>query len=169
MAKKTAKNPKGAGRPSAFNDEVADRIIAGVLNGAYRTVAAMVAGVSQSTLRDWLRKGRDEPESELGKFRQRLLEAEGRAELTITKAAFSGAERDPEIALKFLRIRWRKRWNEKTSVEVSGDPNRPLRVRAEDELDLSKLTDEELDELERLRTKASRGGEAELAASGARR
>jgi hypothetical protein len=138
----------GSGRKLKLTDETAEKIVKAVRSGAYLKTAARFAGVSASVLRLWMQKGREKPSSVFGKFRQRVTEAETNAEIAAGSVAFRGALSDPDYALRFLSVRWRKRWNPKQQLELSGSKKNPLRLSVGP--DLSQLTDEELEALERI-------------------
>lgn len=136
-----------AGRPTKFNEDVAQKILAAVELGAYRKTAAKNAGVPYRTLVQWLTDAKKRPRSELGRFRAALDEAESKAEMRLTSVAYAAAVRDPDYALRFLSVRWRKRWNPRQRVELSGDPKRPLFAPP---VNLSGVSDEELAKLEEI-------------------
>jgi len=82
------------GRPSKLTPDVQNKVVQALQLGAQRQDAATYAGVDAATLRRWLRKGITEPESEYGRFRAAVIEAESRAKVAamgvITKAARDG-------------------------------------------------------------------------------
>lgn len=49
--------PWRAGRPTKLNEKVTDTICFAVMVGATREVAAQAAGISISTLKDWIKRG----------------------------------------------------------------------------------------------------------------
>ncbi len=117
---------KGRGRPTKFDEVAAEKIIQAVRAGAYRKVAAVWAGIGERTLRDWLRLGKEMPTSPYGVFRRKVLEAETAAEITVGTVAYKAAASDPEYALAYMRVRWRKRWDPAHKVEVTGKDGRDL-------------------------------------------
>lgn len=66
--------PKGekragkAGRPPTITEEVTERIANLIRGGAYLEQAAIIAGVPRQTLYDWIRRGREHPESIYARF-----------------------------------------------------------------------------------------------------
>ena len=85
-------NEKNAGgRPSKLTPEVQATIVHVLSDGNTRKAAAEYAGVGYSTLRRWLRAGRDNPDGPFGELwaalKQKEAEAEIRAVATILKAA----------------------------------------------------------------------------------
>lgn len=148
------------GRPTKFDKEVASRIIDAMKRGAWKKTAALWAGIDYGTLRRWLRKGKLDPDSDLGRFRQQLLEAETLCEIKAGQVALAGAMKDPKIAIDWLRVRHRSRWRTQDKVQLAGDPKHPLMVERRGP-DLSKLTDAELALLESIASKVTGGGDGQ--------
>jgi hypothetical protein len=114
---------RGPGRPSKFDPQTAGQLIRKLKRGAHRKVAAKQLGIGESTLRDWMRSGKDDPEGIFGDFRRSVLEAESAAENRLAQRAYLMSLQDPSYALKYLAIRWRKRWNPRHQrVRVKHEP-----------------------------------------------
>lgn len=126
---------KRMGRPTKLDEVAAEKIIQAVRAGAYRKVAAQWAGISQSTFRAWMTAGRDKPTSPHGTFRRKVIEAETAAEITVGTVAYQAAARDPDYALAYMRVRWRKRWDPAQKVELTGKGGKDL-MPAADPIDL---------------------------------
>jgi hypothetical protein len=109
---------RSRGRPTKLDDIAAEKIIAAVRAGAYRKVAAVFAGVTERTLREWMAAGKADPKSKHGIFRRKLLEASATAEIQVGTVAYRAASSDPDYALRYMSVRWRKRWNSR--IEVVG-------------------------------------------------
>lgn len=107
------KTKQGRGRSTLLDDAVAAVILNAIRAGAWRCVAARLAGVSPKSLQKWLKWGRKDPDSVYGRFRKQFLQAENEVEFQAGKSAFEGALKDPEIALKYLAVRKRTRWDSK--------------------------------------------------------
>lgn len=122
--KKKKRRPRG--RPSKLDSVAAEKIIEAVRAGAYRKVAAVFAGISERTLREWLVLGQSNPQSAHGVFRRRLREAAATAEITVSKVAYEAAARDPFYAMRYLSVRWRKRWDPAHKVELTGKDGKDL-------------------------------------------
>lgn len=108
------------GRPTKLDDEVAEKIVNALRSGAYRKVAAVWAGISARTLREWMVEGKEKPSSAYGVFRRKVLAAETAAEIQVGSTAFMAAANDPAYALAYMRVRWRKRWSPAEKVELTG-------------------------------------------------
>jgi transposase len=136
-------------KPTLFNDKVANAILKDLRNGLHRAVAARRQAIGPRTVADWMAKGRSDAEqgldTPLARFRNEVIKAEADAEEQVVACVRGHATTDPEIGLKFLSVRWRKRWNLKHQIEIEGG-KRPLRI--EHALDLSKLTAQQLEQLE---------------------
>lgn len=118
---------KKRGRPTKLDEAAAAEIIRAVGAGAYRKVAAVYAGISERTFREWMAEGKADPKGPYGVFRRNVLEAEAKAEVHVGTVAFAAAARDPAYALSYMRVRWRKRWNpSEGKLEVTGKGGAPL-------------------------------------------
>jgi hypothetical protein len=122
-----------AGRPTKLDPEIADRFIRAIRKGAFRSVAAVWAGIGVRTFREWMVRGKEEPE--FADFRRMVMEAERAAEIEVGETAFAAAAADPEYALAYMRVRWRKRWDPAKKLELTGKDGAPL----------GGLTDEQLE------------------------
>lgn len=120
------KKPETRGRPTKFDNAVAEKIIEAVRAGAYRKVAAVFAGITERTLYEWLAAGKKKPASKFGVFRSKLREAAATAEIHIGSVAFKAAANDPSYALKYMGVRWRTRWNPTSKVELTGKDGQAL-------------------------------------------
>jgi len=70
-----------AGRPTKFNAKRANLIIEAVRKGNFITTAAKAAGVHQTTIDSWRRKGKEAKSGKLHKFYLALEEAEALGEM----------------------------------------------------------------------------------------
>lgn len=127
------------GRPTKLDEEVAKKILFALRTGAYRKVAAAWAGISASTLREWMTQGKRRPNGPFGSFRRSVIDAETSAEILVGRTAFDAAKKDPDYALRYMSIRWRKRWNPSHKVEVTGKGGRDLVPRVDEDALLKKL------------------------------
>ena len=81
------------GRPSLFNEAVADQLVAMLRAGNYVHVAARAAGISGTTFREWLRRGQSEEEADapfrafLERIEQARAEGQSRLVALVAKAA----------------------------------------------------------------------------------
>ena len=96
------------GRPSLLTPEVQDTIVKAILLGNYREVAAGIAGVSPFTFARWMRLGKADPESNYGKLRQAVLEAERTAEAKAVERVFTAP--DLNSLWKWLERKFPGRW-----------------------------------------------------------
>lgn len=125
----------GGGREPTFMDEqLRRRILAYVQAGMMWRIAARACGIPASTAREWARRAKagDEP---YATFIDEVREYEAIGEAQLVASVAVAARRDPNLALKMLRIRFRERWAED-------------RIEAEDEDDV--VVDEPLTTVEHL-------------------
>lgn len=82
------------GRPTIFNQEIADRVIEGVSRGLTMKNAASYGGISYSTLNRWRRRGEDcnDADDDFRQFWNRLERAKGEAALRLLNCINSAAE-----------------------------------------------------------------------------
>lgn len=152
---------KVPGRPSKLTDEVSQRILDAVLEGAYLETAAQAAGVSPSTLHRWIRRGDDAEaralehfdstdEPELGElyeamdpadwpyvdFRHALKSTEAFAELELLRTVRNRVgDRPWQAAMTVLERRHPSRWGRRMEVKHDGavDLGKPQDVVPEEE------------------------------------
>lgn len=104
------------GRPSKLDDLRAKRIVDAVAAGASRTGAAKAARVHKATLMDWLARGRD-GEQPYADFHDRVREAEGEVEKTITTALLAAIKGGHVGAMCFwLERRRPEEWGKRDVV-----------------------------------------------------
>lgn len=140
------------GRPNKLTPEIQQKIVDAIRMGNYIETAAAFAGINKSTLYDWLKKG---ARSKSGKFREFSNAVEkALAESEIRDVAvISAASKDNwQAAAWRLERKFPDRWGRKSRIEAnlehSGHLNHTHR-----HIDLSKLTMEELEALEKIAAK----------------
>jgi hypothetical protein len=143
---------EGAGQPTKLNAEVSEKICQAIRAGNYMETAAAYAGVAKPTLYNWLKRGRDEPDTIYGALVEAVelavAEAEVRDVALIAKAADDGVW---QASAWRLERRYPDRYGRRTRHDVSGRVD----VRPTPYLDVSKLTDAELATLTGLLRKAT--------------
>lgn len=115
---------RGPGRPSKLNPDITKRMADGLQAGMTRVGACHLAGISEMSLWEWMRRGALEPDTEFAKFRKAVLNAEAIAELRLV----ASVQRDDP---KWLLARRYKRWAEKPAeakVTHQGPGGSPLSV-----------------------------------------
>ena len=113
------------GRPTVFNQEIADRVIEGVSRGLTMKNAASYGGISYSTLNRWRRRGEDSNEDdEFCQFWKRLERAKGEAALRLLNCVNSAAESGEwKAATWILERRYPDEWGKNASGH---DPVEPI-------------------------------------------
>lgn len=171
MSKKKRKKRRGEGRPTKYDPAAGTLIVQALQVGATLEVAASAAGVHRTTLWRWMKEGfrqdrvRKAPDTdENGKptlktaaqFCNAVKKAAAAAEVLdlsfITKAARSG---NWTAAAWKLERKYPDRYARPAQrvVHEGGTTNTNVNVEA-GAVDLSKLTDQELEDLDRLTAKA---------------
>lgn len=152
------------GRPSKLTVAVQARIVEALEAGQFLATAARAAGVHPSTVRRWVERGEAEEQRRTDGGAARVTEqpfhafaaaveqadatAEGRAVATIT------ASPDWRAAAWYLERRHPTTWGGRAAMFGQGEPEPAVADPCEG-LDLTVLTDAELDEFRRMLTKAT--------------
>lgn len=99
------------GRPSLFTPQVQKKIISAVASGNFREIAARHAGVSVSTFRDWLARGKKEKAGEFHDFLDAVLTAQAKAEFEYVKTIWKARQKDAKQAQWWLERTAPERWS----------------------------------------------------------
>jgi hypothetical protein len=114
------------GRPTAFDQATANRVIEGVERGLTFANAAALAGISYSTLNRWRKRGQSPTcgNEEFREFWKRLERAKGEAALRLLNCINSAAESgDWKAATWILERRYSNEWGRNGA---GFDPLEPL-------------------------------------------
>lgn len=154
------------GRPTKLDDKFTKTFCNLLRIGCYIETACRLAGISRSTFYGWMKRGKDETdrlmenrrakprkkEAPYREFSDRVMQALAVAEMehvgTVYKASVTN--RDPRVALAWLKIRYGGRYRD--AVEVTGPGGGPVQA-VNFEAALDNLSDEDLDTLDRIASK----------------
>ncbi|HET9564090.1 MAG TPA: hypothetical protein VFP27_06190 [Mycobacterium sp.] len=150
-----------AGRKPKLTEELRDDLCRHIEAGQFQGVAAELVGVHEGTFWRWMALGADDlapdgtvvrkARSPFREFREAVTRARTRAEaacqLTIRLSAQNG---DWKAAAFWLERVLPERWARKQAIEHTGKDGGPVQVRTQPSLDLSKLSTDELRDLEQL-------------------
>jgi hypothetical protein len=144
------------GRPSKLTDEVAKKICDAVRAGSYLSVAARCAGVSETTVYEWLRRaGEPEADPRLVAFAEALDKADADGEVhTIGVIRREIARGNTRAGFELLARRHPERWargRDPSAAEQSAVDDQPPQ---EPPLDLSRLSDSDYETLKEIRRRA---------------
>lgn len=124
----------GPGRPSKLTDDTAARIVDLVRAGNYLKIAALAAGIGETTLHRWLADGaaaqtradQDEPltpdQEKYRAFRESITRAQAAAEsgaVIAWRRAFTGDDPDWRAARDYLARTAPERWAGVTRVQMT--------------------------------------------------
>jgi hypothetical protein len=163
---KTAKTTKAArgGRPHWLTREAEQRTLDAIRAGATMEDAAAAAGVSRRTLHRWTARGQgDDAPAPFRQFAEAVEHARASARVsairTIRRAMDEGDWGTRlRAACFFLERTDPANWGRRTAHELTGRDGKAITVHDEgDSWDLRRLSDEELDQLNQLRSKATDG------------
>lgn len=144
------------GRPSKLNDDRRDRIIRAVRAGNYREAAARAAGIAPSTLYAWLERGAAEETGPYYEFSEALQRAEAEAEVFAVATIRKAMPDDWRAAVTYLERRYPSRWRKNSSTELTGKNGGPIQTHSQHRIDMSSLSDEELELLEQIHARHPR-------------
>ena len=136
--------PKG--RRPGITPEITAAVLAAVRVGAPLEVAAQAAGVPARTFWDWMRKG-DEAKPPYAAFSQSVRRAEAEVHVVVVGSVRQALTHNPELALRWMRMRWWRHYLVHSRVDMSHDVDREAE-RIADETGLSK--EAILDEVDRM-------------------
>lgn len=117
-----------AGRPTKLTPGLQATLVEFIDAGNYRCVAAQAVGVGERTLRDWMKRGEDEPDSIYADFRREVLEAEAAAERRMVAIVVMAAAEDPKHAQWYLERKFHQRWGRKDKYEHTGEAGGPVQI-----------------------------------------
>jgi hypothetical protein len=107
------------GRPSKL-PKVVDAFLTQIKAALSIEAAAARAGVGRTTMFNWQQRGRKEEKGEYREFVNKLEEADGIAEATMTEALIKAGHQDPKYFEWMLERRFPQRWSLPQQHEVSG-------------------------------------------------
>lgn len=140
------------GRPTSLTPELQDRIIDLLNVGVSKMAMCEALDLSEHTLRYWLARADDDVEP-YRTFRARFRTAENKRKVWALKILEKAATADPVKAWKaaafILERRWPKEFGTSGQLDLNVNNNGPA------EVDLSRLTDEEIQILANIRKKLS--------------
>lgn len=112
------KNDSNGGRPTILTPERHKVICDAIADGATREVAAAAAGVGESTLYQWLKKGRDglEPYVE---FAEAIEKADAEGELSNIRTIKSASASTWQAAAWLLERKHPERWGRRDRMDVT--------------------------------------------------
>jgi hypothetical protein len=115
------------GRPSKL-PKVVDAFLTQIKAGLSIEAAAARAGVGRTTIFNWQQRGRKEEKGEYREFVNKLEEADGIAEATMTEALIQAGHQDPKYIEWMLERRFPQRWSLRQQHELSGPDGGPLSI-----------------------------------------
>lgn len=111
-----------------FTDETRRMIIKGIRLGLPPNRACEYAGITRTTMTNWLAKG-EESEDDDDPFRQFYLDVKKQnANFMVKLLNYCSAIDNPKIALELLKLRYPQDFSTKKNVEVSGNVATDLNV-----------------------------------------
>lgn len=161
------------GRPEKLTKQLQEEMVKHVRSGNYVETVCAYVGIYKDTFYNWMRRGAKEkervmknPKARIRKDEQKYVEfsdaikeAEASAEMRDVTLIAKAAEDQWQASAWRLERKFPQRWGRKEQLEHSGKDGGPIETENTEKLDLSSLTDEELDEFEKIVNKASGNGD----------
>lgn len=135
---------------------VLSKVVNAIKVGAYIETAAAFAGISKSTLYDWLRKGANNPGTPYATFAECVAQAMAASEVRDLAIITLAAKKAWQAAAWKLERKHPQKYGRRQVIQLGRGDEQPT-----DELDLSMLSDEELRTLEFLMGKGKKKRESE--------
>ena len=110
------------GRPSKLTPEVQEKIITAIRAGNYAQVAAVYAGIGESTFYRWMAQGERAKAGRYRRFWQAVKEAEGEAEVRAVAIIQKKMPEDWRAAMTYLERKHPKRWGRRMDVTSGDEP-----------------------------------------------
>lgn len=164
----------GRGRPSKLTPEIQEEILRVIKSGNYIETACAYVGINKTTFYDWLRKGAREkervaqnPKARVKKDLQKYVDFSNAVDKALAQAEIrdvaiigKAAEENWQAAAWRLERKFPDRWGrkEKYSLEHTGKEGGPIETSHTEQIDLSNLTDKELEQLEKIIAKSTDTG-----------
>lgn len=166
------------GRPSKLTPKSVETLLEGIKNGLSYRLACIRAGIDYSTLRRWVEKGEQQGTGEYREFQERLAQSEADGAFALVLRIKVAATKDWRAAAFLLEARHPDEYGRRR-IEVTGKDGDPIKQAVEatveatvehtgevththsyEPIDLGKLTDDQLDQLEQLIARARTDGDA---------
>lgn len=160
--------------------KVHDELVKVIRSGNYIETACAYVGINKSTFYEWLKKGAREkdrveknPKARVKKELKKYVELSNSVEKALAQSEIrdvtligKAAETQWQAAAWRLERKFNSRWGrrDRHELEHSGG-EKPIQMETKQEIDLSKLSDEELSVLESILDKSTDNGEAETGES----
>jgi hypothetical protein len=113
-------------RPSKLTPEVQERVCAAVRAGNYMEAASAFAGVTYTTVRSWLRRGKGARRGKFLGFLRAVQKAQADAEATVVAQWRQACPDNWQACRDFLARRYPDRWGPKERQEITGKGGKPL-------------------------------------------
>jgi hypothetical protein len=143
-------------RPTKLTPELAEKVITAIRAGNYASVSCQRVGISESTYYRWLERGESETSGIYREFLDQIRSAEAEAETHAVAIVRRAMGHEWRAAIAYLERRHPARWRRQTSTELTGPDGGPLQSQQTSSIDLSTLTEKELDQLEAINARAAK-------------
>lgn len=152
-----SKKQRKVGRKTKLNENLIQEAEKLIRLGNYTTVVTQYLGIHQSTWYNWMQEGEEAKTGLKREFFERIKKAESFAEIKNVQQIQKASEDNWQASAWYLERKFPERWGkrDKYSLEHTGKDGDPIETSHTEEIDLSKITDKELEQLENIITKTT--------------
>lgn len=152
-----SKKQRKVGRKTKLNENLIQEAEKLIRLGNYTTVVTQYLGIHQSTWYNWMQEGEEAKTGLKREFFERIKKAESFAEIKNVQQIQKASEDNWQASAWYLERKFPERWGKKDkySLEHTGKDGDPIETSHKQEIDLSNLTDKELEQLEHIITKST--------------
>jgi hypothetical protein len=115
-------------RPEKLTPEVQQRIVDSLRMGNYIETASAYAGITKSTLYEWMKRGAREKRGKYKEFSNAVEKAMAEAEMWDVALIAQAAKENWQAAAWRLERKYPARWGRKTQHEVTGKDGKPVEI-----------------------------------------
>jgi hypothetical protein len=115
-------------RPEKLTPEVQQRIVDSLRMGNYIETASAYAGITKSTLYEWMKRGAREKRGKYKEFSNAVEKAMAEAEMWDVALIAQAAKENWQAAAWRLERKYPARWGRKTQHEVTGKDDKPVEI-----------------------------------------
>lgn len=152
--------PGGKGRPSGLTPEIANKIVRSVRAGCYIQTSAAIVGIGNTTLWEWLKRGRDEEDTIYSELFDRVQTAQGMSEAEDLAIIGEASKEDWTAAAWRLERKFPHKFGKRVRIENANVTNLDDLPQGDMVLyDLDRLNVQELKQLKEILAKARNQGQ----------
>jgi hypothetical protein len=115
-------------RPEKLTPELQQKIVDSLRMGNYIETSSAYAGITKSTLYEWMKRGAREKRGKYKEFSNAVEKAMAEAEMWDVALIAQAAKENWQAAAWRLERKYPARWGRKTQHEVTGKDGKPVEI-----------------------------------------